>query len=115
MLDLTQIAIGLFTVVGVPLLGLLAVAVSKKAKEWKALANQEYLQYALDVVDYAVKAAEQRGYVAKIKKIAFDKKTWVVEQVQKELDAAGVKIDASIVDNYIESKVAELNWSKLDS
>jgi hypothetical protein len=97
----TQILAYVLPVLTVAVLGWLAVNIKSKWAALKVLDTYNILGTLRNIVEVAVKAAEQTIQLGP------DKKAYAIKIVEDFLDARGIKVDVSVIEAAIEKAVAE--------
>jgi len=96
------------------LLSFIVVLVKRAIDYFQANVDKEKLEFVVNLVNQFVMAAEQSGLAGAIANEGAAKKAWVLEQLQKELDAKGIKVDVAVLEALIEAQVLEMfNWGRV--
>jgi hypothetical protein len=78
-----------------------------KVAEVKAAVSNEQLTYVTTLIGQLVMAAEQTGWVDAAKALGAEKKKYVIQLAEVELEKRGIQIDLDIIDALVESAVFE--------
>ena len=112
--ELLQLVLEMAITVLLPIfLGFAIVAVRGWWESIKAKIPQEQYAFADMIARQLVLAAEQNGLAGKLSNEASVKYDWVLDNMERQLREAGIKLDLHTLSNMIESAVkAELNMER---
>lgn len=89
-------------------LGMVAVWLRAAWQKAKGEISQQQYDMAVELAHQFVLAAEQNGLTGMIANVGEEKKRWALEQLDKALQARGIKLDLQMLSSMIESVVHEV-------
>lgn len=102
---------GLIPILASALIAVVGVALNQVIVWLKANVAQAQLKQIKSIVDFLVMAAQQSGLTGALEADGSAKKQWVIDEVVKALNNAGLTklaADVNLIENLIESSVYEL-------
>lgn len=86
-------------------LGVLGVLLKTWVDQLKMRMGKEQFDFAVDLAHRFVLAAEQTGLSGTLAAEGSDKKKWVLDRLESELEKRGINIDIHILSDLVESAV----------
>lgn len=96
------------------ILGLIGAGLVMLYRWIRTKVKSDTLKLIISIIDRLVLAAEQYGLTGQLLQLGAEKKAWVINEAQKELDSRNIKINVETLANLIEAAVREYDFPHAD-